>query len=53
MEECVSGEEIVLGFEPGTLLAEHVDQGVQRLEPSIDDGGIGQGPEAFGGLQFG
>ena len=29
MEEGVASEEIVLGFEPGALLAEHADQGVQ------------------------
>ena len=33
-------------------MAQDFDQRVQRLKPGIGDGGIGQGPQSLGGLQF-
>ena len=52
MEEGVTGQQFTLGFQPRTLIAQDFDQRVERLEPGIGDGGIGQGPQSLGGLQF-
>ena len=52
MEEGVTGKQVTLGFQPRTLMAQDFDQRVERLEPGIGDGGIGQGPQSLGGLQF-
>ena len=49
----MAGQQIPLRFEPSTLFAERLRQGIQRLEPGIGDGRIGQGPQAFDRLQFG
>ena len=52
MEEGVTGQEVALGFKPRTLLAQHFEQRVQRLEPGVGDSGIGQRPQTLGGMQF-
>ena len=48
----MTGQEVTLGFKPRALLTQHFDQRVQRLEPGVGDGGIGQRPQTLGGLQF-
>ena len=52
MKEGVTGQQFTLGFQPRTLIAQDFDQRVERLKPGIGDGGIGQGPQSLGGLQF-
>ena len=52
MEEGVTGQQVTLSFQPRTLIAQDFDQCVERLKPGIGDGGIGQGPQSLGGLQF-
>ena len=52
MEEGVTGKQVTLGFQPRTLIAQDFNQRVERLEPGIGDGGISQGPQTLGGLQF-
>ena len=48
----MTGQEVMLSFKPRALLTQHFDQRVQRLEPGVGDGGIGQRPQMLGGLQF-
>ena len=47
VEKGVVGQQVTLGFQPRTLMAQDFDQRVQRLKPGIGDGGIGQGPQSL------
>ena len=52
MKEGMAGQQIPLRFEPSTLFAEHLSQGIQGLEPGVGNGRIGQGLQRFGRLKF-
>lgn len=51
--EGMTGEQVILSFEPDALLTRYFGQGLQRLEPGIGDGGVSGSPQSFSRLQFG